>query len=196
MARTAASFWVFLTLGSSTLRCLTSTFLGAAAFAGVFLTPRFGAVALRAGAAVFLTAFCFAVTFGLAAFRAGALAVLAFGFGRAGFAFNALDFADFTAVRALVLEVERLRPFARVLMECNVEGYYMLGGKQPPETNAELTIAQPPKSTRTRDLQVPETSLKTFQESLQLQHRKTLEGHCWLCYSAFRLQEVSKPQHQ
>ena len=81
------------------------------------MTPRLGAALFRAATAFFAD-FGFAVTFGLAALRAGALAVTVFGFGLAGFAFNALDLADFTAlVRAFVLDVERLRPFARVLME-------------------------------------------------------------------------------
>jgi hypothetical protein len=98
---------------------LTSSFFGAAAFAiGVFLTPRLGAALFRAGVEIFFPAFGFAATLGLAAFRAGALAVTAFGLGLVGFAFNARAFADFTAgVRAFVRDVERLRPFARVLME-------------------------------------------------------------------------------
>ena len=81
------------------------------------MTPRLGAALFRAATA-FLMALGFAATLGFAAFRAGAFAVTVFGFGSAGFAFNVLDLADFTAVvRAFVRDVERLRPFARVLME-------------------------------------------------------------------------------
>ena len=68
--------------------------------------------------AAFFGSRCLAVTFGLVALRAGALAVATFGLGRADFAFNTRLFPDFNVVRrAVVRDVERLRPFARVLMD-------------------------------------------------------------------------------
>ena len=95
---------------------VTATLRGVTLPAGVFLTAFFEAIGFRADAA-FLCCRCFDVTLGLAALRAGALAVATFGLGRADFAFSARFFADFSVVRRAVLrDVERLRPFARVLM--------------------------------------------------------------------------------
>lgn len=89
---------------------------GAAFAVGVFLTTFFGAIAFREGAAFFVGR-SFVAALGLAALRAGAFKAADFGLGRADFALSARFFPDFTEVRrAVVRDVERLRPFARVLM--------------------------------------------------------------------------------
>ena len=95
---------------------MSAALRGAAFVVGVFLTTFFAALALRTGLAFFVGR-CFAVSFGLAALRAGAFALAPVGFGRADFALIARLFPDFAVVlRAVVRDVERLRPFARVLM--------------------------------------------------------------------------------
>jgi hypothetical protein len=81
------------------------------------LTVFFACASFRA-VTVFFAPFCLDVTFGLAALRAGNLAVATLGFGLADFGFSARVFAGFTVGRrAVVRDVERLRPFARVLMD-------------------------------------------------------------------------------
>ena len=96
---------------------MTTGFRGLAFVTTAFLIAFFPATGLREAAA-FFGDFGFTLTFGLLALRAGAFAVTVFGFGRTDFAFNARFFVDFTVVRRPVVRVfERLRPFARVLMD-------------------------------------------------------------------------------
>jgi hypothetical protein len=85
--------------------------IGAVFFAAFFAGTAFF------GATVFFAVRALAATLGFEALRAGAFAVATFGRDLAGLVFNARVLADFAGDRlAVVRAVERLRPFARVLI--------------------------------------------------------------------------------
>ena len=105
-----------MTLGTRALASAVTALRDGVFGATVFLTAFFDGAGFRV-AALFFAALGFAVTFGLLALCAGNLAVATLGLGLTDFVFSARVFADFTVCRrAVVRDVERLRPFARVLM--------------------------------------------------------------------------------
>jgi hypothetical protein len=119
-ARTAASFWVFLTLGTTVgFFCRVTLTLRLAALRGVgFLTVLvLELAALRLATGFLLTLFRAVVDF--EALRTGDLVAIAlFTLGRAGLAFKArLLFDDFVAERrAPARDADRLKPFVTALL--------------------------------------------------------------------------------
>ena len=168
-ARTAASFCVFLTL--------EATF-----FAGVLR-----ATALGAAFRVFTATFGFAVGFfagraltALSGLRAGALAVvalLALGL-EADFALTA-RFAVFAVGFAFERDVDRLKPFVRLLLMGGISKGCSLGASSRGIAR-ELTT-EAPLNQRAQEF-AGALTVQNWTNSRQMcQQRKTLAAHCWLC---------------
>lgn len=182
MALTAASFCVFLTrvFTFATAATFFAAALRATGFAAAFL-------ALTAGFA-FAAAFFAALTFlaGLAGFRAVDFAVTALlAFGLEGDLALTVRFA--VADFALERDVDRLKPFVRLLLMCGSQKAAHLieqRGKRP-----ELTI-EAPLNQRAQLFAGALTWPKNRHFRQMYKQRKTLEGHCWLCYSASWLTEA------
>lgn len=123
-ARTAASFWVFLTLGATGFLCFAIVSFLAGGFRAIVF---FGARLLAA--AFFLTAtffvdFAFTATFRFWVFCAVArLATALFAFGRAVFDAVTRFFAADLGVerRVIARDVERLRPLVTALISKGVD---------------------------------------------------------------------------
>jgi len=169
-ARTAASFWVFLTLE-------TVSFFAAA----VFRAAGFGAGRLALAATLGLAAAfrATALRAALATVGLAAAARLALGFAAEAFALTA-RFALFAAAFFAFERVgDRRKPFVRLLLMGGISKGCSLKSEQPLESGAAYHSFAP-KSTNT-SICGCFTALRQGPFRHTCQQRKTLDAHCWLC---------------
>ena len=174
-ALTAATFCVFLTLE----------------LPASFLTAAFRASGLDAVRRDLAAGLAFAATF-FAAARTGLRAV-AFAAG-ARFALGLVEdfawtarFAVFADDFALERDVDRLNPFVRLLLMADLKRLLTFASSRG---NAWELITGRPLNQRAQVFAGALRSQYWTNPRHMYQQRKTLEGHCWLCYSASWLTEA------